>query len=160
MRVTSTRDSTLAGQASLYDVDLFNQWLNASSHGETKLAGIYERRFRPEFRPAFEAWLATDPFHNPNASAGPFFLPQDKKVSLAQKGDQLETEAAKAFDEGQAANQDSDDYVLNTVFLAMVLLFVALAERFKWLAVKSVILLVALGLLLLGLYHLATYPII
>jgi hypothetical protein len=40
-----------------------------------------------------------------------------------------------------------------------VLFFVAVAEHFKWHLVKVVILLVALGLLLLGLSHLGTYPI-
>jgi hypothetical protein len=73
--------------------------------------------------------------------------------------EQLEIAAANAFAAGQAANQHSDDYVLNTVLLAMVLFFVALAEHLKWHVVKVVILLVTLGLLLLGLSHLATYPL-
>ncbi|SRR6266487_2437182 len=158
LRVQSIRDLTLAGQASLYDVSLFNQWLNASSHGDTRLANMYERRFRPEFRPAFEAWLATNPFNDPNTPPGPLFMPQ-YKVSMAEKANQLETEADKAFEEGLAANERSDNYVLNTVFLATVLFFVAIAERFKWLPVLGVIVLLALALLLLGLYHIATYPI-
>lgn len=158
-RVESTRDSTLAGQASLYDVTLFNQWLNAYLHGETKLAGIEEKRFRPEFQSAFEAWLATDPFNNPNAPAEPFLMPQ-YKVSLAEKADQLEMQAAKTFEEGQAANQQSDDYVFNTVLLSIVLFFLAIAQRFRWFTVQVVILVLALALLLLGLYHLTTYPII
>jgi hypothetical protein len=33
-------------------------------------------RFRPEFRPAFEAWLTTAPFNNPNAPPGPLYMPQ------------------------------------------------------------------------------------
>jgi len=142
----------------LYDTGVFNQWLNAYSHGETKLTGVYERRFRLEFRPAFQAWLATDPFNNPNAPPGPLVMPQ-YKLSLAEKANQLEAEAGKAFDEGQAANELSDDYVLNTVVLATVLFLIAIAERFEWHAVRSVILLVALGMLLFGIYHLATYPI-
>jgi hypothetical protein len=36
----------------------------------------------------------------------------------------------------------------------------AVAERFMWYTVKVVILVVALGLLLLALLHLATYPIL
>ncbi len=70
LRVESTRDSTLAGQLMLYDVNLFNEWLNAYSHGETKLTGIYQRRFRSEFLPAFQAWLATDPFQQSECATG------------------------------------------------------------------------------------------
>jgi hypothetical protein len=81
------------------------------------------------------------------------------KLSLAEKTNQLEAETSKTFDEGRAANQQSDDYVLNTVILATVLFFIAIAERFEWCAVRSVILLVALGMLLLGMYQLATHPI-
>jgi hypothetical protein len=81
------------------------------------------------------------------------------KLSLAEKANQLEAEAGKTFGEGQAANQQSDNYVLDTVVLATVLFLIAISERFKWHAIRSVILLVALGILLVGLYHLATYPI-
>src|SRR5213083_2754395 len=61
LRVESTRDSTLAGQYKLYDAILVNNWINAYTQGNTKLANIYQRRFRPEFLPTFEAWLALDP---------------------------------------------------------------------------------------------------
>jgi len=159
LRVESTRDSTLAGQYRLYDLVLVNNWINAYTQGNTKLANTYEKRFRPEFRPVFEAWLALDPFNNPNAPPGPLFMPQ-YKVSLADKADQLESEAAKTFDEGQVAKEQGDAYVLNTVFLAMVLFLTAIAENFRWNTVRAVILIVALVMLLFGLYHLITYPII
>ena len=159
LRVESTRDSTLAGQYKLYDVVLVNNWINAYTQGNTKLANIYQRRFRPEFRPAFEAWLATDPFNNPNAPPGPLFMPQ-YKVNLDDKANQLDAQAAKTFDEGQAAKEQGDAYVLNTVFLATVLFLTAIAENFQWNMVRAVILSVALVMLLFGLYHLVTYPII
>jgi len=159
LRVESTRDSALAGQYKLYDVILVNNWINAYTQGNTKLANIFQRRFRPEFRPAFEAWLATDPFNNPNAPPGPLFMPQ-YKVSLDDKANQLDAQAAKTFDEGQAAKEQGDAYVLNTVFLATVLFLTAIAENFQWNTVRAVILSVALVMLLFGLYHLVTYPII
>jgi hypothetical protein len=159
LRVDSTRDSTLAGQLMLYDVIMVNNWINAYTQGNTKLANIYQRRFRPEFRPAFDAWLALDPFNNPNAPPGPLFMPQ-YKVSLEDQANQLEAQAAKTFKEGQEANQQSDNYVLNTVFLATVLFLTAIADRFEWNAVRAMLLVLAFGLLLFGLYHLAVYPII
>jgi hypothetical protein len=107
LRVESTRDSTLAGQLRLYDVMIVNNWINAYTQGNTKLANIYEKRFRPEFRPVFEAWLALDPFNNPNAPPGPLFMPQ-YKISLDEQATQLDAEAAKIFAEGQAANEQGD----------------------------------------------------
>lgn len=101
-RVESTRAGTFAGQDRLFDLSLFNQWLNATYNGDTGLASAYEKRFRPEFRPAFEAWLATDPFDNPNAPPGPLYMPEYRD-SLNEQANQLEAEATAAFEEGKAA---------------------------------------------------------
>jgi len=157
-RTESTRAETLAGQDRLFDLGMFNQWLNATVLNETALARIYEKRFRPEFRPAFEAWLATDPFNNPNAPPGPLYMP-DYALSQAEQAHQLEAEAAATFEEGKVAYQQSSAYVLNTVFLATVLLFITIAQRFEWPPVKIVILTIASLLLLLGLARLLTFPV-
>jgi|SRR5437016_2103273 len=159
LRVVSTRDSTLAGQLKLYDFIAVNNWLNAYMQGNTKLANIFEKRFSAELRPAFEAWLATNPFNNPNAPPGPLYMPQ-YKVSLEATANQLDTQAANTFAKGQAAKEQGDAYVLNTVFLATVLFLTAISENFKWNRVRAVILAVALVMLLFGIYHLIIYPII
>ena len=159
LHVESIRNSTLASQYMLFDVQIFNQWLNAYYHGDTRLANLYQKRFRAEFRPAFEAWLATNPFDNPNAPAGPLLMPQ-YKVNLQEQANRLETEAAKTYDQGQAANQHSDEYVLNTVFLAAVLFLIAISERFEWNRVGTLILVFALGMLVFGIYRLIIFPII
>jgi hypothetical protein len=158
LRVVSTRDSTQAGQVRLYDITAVNNWINAYTQGNTTLATLYEKRFRPEFKPTFEAWLALDPFNNPHAPAGPLFMPQ-YKLSLDEKANQLDVQAEQAFKQGQAANQQSDDYVLNAVFLAAVLFLTAIAERFTWNTVRAMVLALVLGMLLFGIYHLFTYPI-
>ena len=101
-RVESTRASTLAGQHTLYDLTLFNQWLNAHAAETTQLAKMYERRFRPEFRPAFVAWLATDPFSNPNAPAGPLYMPE-YKIKEEEDSKKLEAEAIRLSTQGKQA---------------------------------------------------------
>ena len=158
LRVVSTRDSTMAGQVRLYDITAVNNWINAYMQGNTTLATLYEKRFRPEFKPTFEAWLALDPFNNPNAPPGPLFMPQ-YKLSLEEQANQLDAQAEKTFDQGQAAKEQGDAYVLNAVFLATVLFLTAIAERFTWNAVRAMVLALALGMLLFGIYHLFTYPI-
>ncbi|HEY6284547.1 MAG TPA: hypothetical protein VIX20_02695, partial [Ktedonobacteraceae bacterium] len=152
----STRASTLAGQYKLYDSIIVNNWLNAYTQGNTKLAKIFERRFRPELQVAFAAWIATNPFTNPNALPGPLFMPQ-YKVSQDALANQLDAQATNTFDKGQAAKEQGDAYVLNTVFLATVLFLTAIAENFTWNRIRAVILVVGLVMLLYGVYHLIIY---
>lgn len=157
LRVEATRESTLTGQWRLYDVNLVDNWINAHEAGETELARRYEMRFRPEFVPTFQAWLALDPFNNPSAPPGPLFMPQYPS-SLSDKSEQIDAESVRVFREGQEAKEQGDAYVLNTVLLAMVLFLTALADRFEWNAVRAIILAIALAMLLLGLYNLIAYP--
>ena len=102
--------------------------------------------------------MATDPFNNPNAPPGPLYMPQ-YRIGLAEQADQLESDAAAVFEEGKAAYQQSTAYVLNTVFLATVLLFITIAQRFEWMPVKVMILSIVVMMLLLGLYRLFTFPV-
>ena len=158
LHLRATEDTALAGQTRLYDLILVNGWLDAYATSNTRLADIYEARFRPQFLPVFKAWLALDPFTNPKAPAGPLYMPQ-YRLNQDEEADQLNAEAAAAFKTGQYANEQSDNYVLNTVFLATVLFLTAMAGNFEWNALRAVMLAVALGMLLFGLYHLLTYPI-
>ena len=54
-RVDAEMLATLAGQERIYDNEGFNAWLAATLDGKKELAQFYERRFRPEYRPAFTA---------------------------------------------------------------------------------------------------------
>ena len=130
-RVESTKSTTQAGQDRLYDSQVFSQWLNASDAGKTKLAAIYERRFRPEFRVAFQAWLKTDPFNDPNAPPGPLFMSEYVQAT-AQQAAVHEAQATALIAAGEEANDDGDRYVLLTVIFATVIVLAAVADRFKW----------------------------
>jgi hypothetical protein len=81
------------------------------------------------------------------------------KLSLLQEAERLEQEAEATFGEGQAANQQSDDYILNAVILASVLFLAGIASRFDWLPVRVAIVVAAMILLVLGLYNIAVYPV-
>ena len=70
LRVESTKVASRAGQDRLYDSQVFSQWLNAYAAGNHDLASIYQRRFRPEFVVAFEAWMATESTRRAVGAAG------------------------------------------------------------------------------------------
>jgi predicted Zn-dependent protease len=66
-RVESTRWANLANSQTEIDVATFIQWVDSYARHETELADFYRKRFREEFRPAVEAWIATRPLRNPEA---------------------------------------------------------------------------------------------
>ena len=49
--------------------------------------------------------------------------------------------------------------MLNTVFLASVLFFAALAERFKWTGPRVALLILGMAILAYGLINIVRYPV-
>jgi hypothetical protein len=156
-RVLSTQASTLGGQERIYDSSIVSSWLGAYATGHVKLAKMYERRFRPELRPAFNAWLATHPFTNPKAPPGPLFMPQ-YHVAASEQSAVFDKRASVAFDAGTVARETGDKYLRNTVLLATVLFLAALGQRFKVFRVRMGLVGVSAVLLALALYFVITYP--
>jgi hypothetical protein len=155
--VQAQEQQTLAGQDHLYDVITFDSWIEARHRGEKDIAAVFERRFRPEYTVAYEAWIQTDPFHNPKAPPGPSFMPEYRSARLG-RARELSAEARKQFERGVATRQTGDEYVRITVFLATVLLLTALAQRFKILGVRVGLLAVASVMLGFALYLIARFP--
>jgi hypothetical protein len=156
IRIQATQKTTRGGQEQLYDATTFNFWLQAKLTDNPKLARGYQKRFRLEYRPAFRAWLATDPFTNPNAPAGPIFMPQYHNASVAS-GAELNAHASDVFQQGVEARETGEKYVRTTVLLATVLFLIALSQRFALSKVRAGLLVVAVALLVLSLVSIATY---
>ena len=146
IRIQADEQLTLGGQQKLLDVATFNTWIQAKRDGKEGLAALYVRRFSPEFKGAFDAWLATHPFSNPNAPPGPSFMPQYDNP-LIDQGNAMNDEATAIFAEGTEARETSDDYIRTTVVLATVLFLLALSQRFRVRGVRIAVLIVS-GLLM------------
>ncbi len=158
LRTESVRSSNTAAEQAQVDIQLFTSWLEAFARDEPDLADFYRVRFRSEFVPAFEAWLASEPRSNPAALPSPFLQPE-YQLAASVEADRLETEAAATFQAGTVANQTGDNYVFNAVLLALALFFAGMAGRFVWLPVRAVLLGTALVMVLIGLSNLIRYPI-
>ena len=131
----ASADRTKANRADLASVDLrnfdastFNAWFSAYVAQNQQAMVLAERRFRPGFRVAFEAWRATKPESNPNAPPGPTYMPQYRQPGLA-KGKALDAGADQAFAEGESAGETSDRYVRHTVVLASILFLIGISTR-------------------------------
>jgi hypothetical protein len=141
-RSEANRASTLASQDRQQDLLNFNRWLEVDTEGNQTLADLYRRRFRPEFQPAFLAWLDQDPLHNINAVASPLNMPQ-YRLADADKAESLEHVGDVRFEQGKEATDHTDAYVLTTVFFATVLFFAGISTRFDWTTVRTGILVIA-----------------
>jgi hypothetical protein len=157
LRIEAQASSLQSNQMRQYNAATVNEWLKAEVHGEKNLADLFERRFLPEFLPAFEAWKKTDPLHNANAPAGPMLMPEyrdNEEVEFKR----LDGEASDLFDQGTRAREHADEYVRATVTLATVLLLTAISQRFRAHRIRLSLIVLAALLLCLPLWRLCIFP--
>jgi hypothetical protein len=145
---------TQANQADLeamsmrnFDSSTFESWFAAYIAGDDQAAALAERRFRPEFKVAFDAWRSQAPETNPNAAPGPTFLPEYSQPRLEDAA-RLASQADEHLQDGIRAGDRSDRYVRTTVFLASVLFLVGISTQFGTHGVRYG--LIGLGVLLLA----------
>jgi hypothetical protein len=157
LRIEAQGSAARGTQIQLYDGLTVAEWVKAEAQGDKKLAALFERRLFPEYRPAFEAWKATDPINNPNAPAGPMLMPQYRNTA-GEQATKLDQEASQAFDEGTQARERADQYIRVTVVLATVLLLAALSQRFRNARIRTSLIVLAFVILLNPLWHILTLP--
>ena len=158
LRIDAARAQGLAQAQTEVDVATFTAWVNAYVREETELATFYFRRFRKEFKPAVNAWVATRPLKNRNAPLTPFAMPQYKLAATAE-ADRLDVEAELSAASVRNYVQRSTNYVLCVVLFAAALFFAGISTRFESPRLRAVA--IAIGsLVFLGtLAWLATFPV-
>ncbi len=166
-RLTVAEASTARNQAStaeltgldfrIGDALSFNAWFAA--HGLKDLNGmdVAARRFRPDFRKAFDAWIATDPFSNPNAPPAPQAMPEYKQPTVV-RAVTLKRHAEDLFAEGSDQGTTGDNYVRTTVYLATVLFLVGISGHFRVRAARVGLIIVGSGILIFSVTQLITLP--
>ncbi|MGI5864259.1 MAG: hypothetical protein ACOX6T_19685 [Myxococcales bacterium] len=157
-RLEANRYYGLAEQQEAVDVEVFVAWGKALVEKEEVLANFLYERFRPEFRKAVDAWLATRPLQTPDAPPTPFAMPEYSLKARAD-GDEAHARAAQLFEEGRTANQRSDNYVLLTVLFASVLFFAGIATQFRAFTYAIVMLSIGTLIFLVALGVLVTFPV-
>jgi hypothetical protein len=146
LRNLATRADLAALSTRNFDSSTFNAWFTAFTLDDKQKQAIAARRFRPEYKVAFDAWIATDPFNNPRAAPGPSYMPQYKLADQA-KAEALDRQAVEASAAGNHAGEVGDDYIRITVFLAAVLFLVGIGSTFKLHTIRYA--LITIGSLLL-----------
>jgi hypothetical protein len=157
-RIKAQRETTSAGQLRIDDLLLFDGWLTAHEAGKRDLAAIYRRRFRPEFLPAFHAWLDQRPFKNHQAAPSPLYTPQYRPAAL-ERAKSFDAEADTRYEEGTEAKTNDDKYILSTVFFAAVLFFAGISLRLDWQPLRIGVLCLGAVMLISGVVFVLTLPI-
>jgi hypothetical protein len=157
---TRTQANRAFQQALTYrvgDALTFNAWLGAHVSGDKNAERVAEKRFLPEFRPAFDAWIATDPFTNPNAPAGPQAMPQYHAQGAAESV-ALDAQADAHYAHGEHAAETADKYIRTTVILASVLFLVGISTQFPLRGVRYGLIGVGAVLLLFAVVQILQLP--
>ncbi len=157
LRIEAQALDLKANQAKAFNAAIVDEWLKAEVHGETKLIELFERRVLPDFRPAFDAWKKTDPIHNRDAPAGPFFMPEYRDLG-GEEAKRKNQDASELFEQGTRAREHGDEYVRVTVFLATVLLLIAIGQRFRSHRIRVALVTIALLMLSVPIWRLLGLP--
>jgi hypothetical protein len=157
-RIESTRASGLADAQTQIDVATFTQWVNAYALEQTELADFYFRRFREEFKPALNAWVATRPLRNPDAPLTPFAMPQ-YQLAAREEAERLEAEAEAFAAQARTNVQRATNYVLGVVLFATALFFAGMSTRLRTQRLRVVLLAFGLVVFVGTFVWIATSPV-
>jgi hypothetical protein len=127
-RIEAARASDLANAQTQVDVATFSQWVDAYARKESTLADFYFKRFRKEFKPAVDAWLATTPLRNPDAPLTPFAMPE-YQLAAAAEAERLDQKAEDLTAQVRRNIQRSTNYVLGVVLFAVALFFAGMSTK-------------------------------
>ena len=129
-RIESAKAAGLANAETQVDVATFTQWVNAYAQKQTQLADFYFRRFRKEFRPAVNAWIATRPLKNADAPLTPFAMPQ-YRLAARVEAERLDATAETFSALARRNVQRATNYVLAVVLFAASLFFAGISTKLR-----------------------------
>ena len=158
VRIEAARAQGLAQNQTQIDVATFIAWADAVRGGDDTLAAFYVDRFRDEFRPAFDAWMATEPFTNPTAPSTPFAM-DEYQVEARTEAAKLDAAAEASAAEVRLDIQRASNYVLTVVLYAVVLFFAGMSTRLQNRRLRWVMTLAGCAVLLGALAWIATFPV-
>ena len=151
LRAEAGGHGTMASRQIQIDVATFLSWSQAVAAKDQRLADFIRTRFRLEFKPPFEAWLATAPSDAQGLPSGTPFEQPGYKLAEQAKADDLLAEADVALARAQSDNQISDNFVLTAVLFASVFFFAGTAAKFRPHAIRWAMIAVAVVVFAIGL---------
>ena len=119
---------------------------------------FYRQRFRQEFKPAFDAWIATRPLRTEGAPLTPFAMPQYRLAAKAE-AERLDRTAEELSAQVRRNIQRASNYVLGVVLFAVALFFAGMSTKLTAPALRKTMLAVGCLLFLGTAIWIATFPV-
>jgi hypothetical protein len=157
-RIEAARASDLANAQKQVDVATFMQWVDSYARSETQLVSFYRQRFREEFKPAFNAWIATKPLQTAGAPPTPFVMPQYRLAAEAEAA-RLDESAEELSAQVRRNIQRASNYVLGVVLFAVALFFAGMSTKLTAPGLRKAMLLVGYAVFVGTLIWIATSPV-
>jgi hypothetical protein len=145
-------------QIAVLDVLLFTEYIGARSSSNETLARFYSDRFRDEAKSAFDAWMATRPFEDPDAPPHPFVTNLYRPRLLAE-ANAAEAESRRLWWQAGEASRNARNYVLVTVLLASALFCGGTAPKFEAVWIRRTVLALGLSAFVFALARLWMLPV-
>ena len=158
VRIEAARAQGLAEAQTEVDVATFIAWVDASATDDGELAEFYEARFRDEFKPAFEAWLATEPLTTPDAPETPFAM-DEYRLEAEQQAKDLDAEEQALAAQARRNILRSTNYVLGVVLFAVVLFFAGMSTKLEGRGPRTAMLVMGSIIFIGTVIRIATFPI-
>jgi hypothetical protein len=158
LRIESTKQAAFANSQQQVDVAVFMQWADAFALEQDDLAAFYEQRFRTEFQPAFDAWIATDPLENADAPLTPFAM-EEYQLAARQEAEEAEIRAEEKAAEVRSDIQRAANYVLCVVLFAAALFFAGISTKLSVRALRTAVLVIGCIIFLGTVAWIATFPV-
>jgi hypothetical protein len=156
-RTEANRAALNAQNLKNFDSTTFNTWFTAYVAGDTTAEAVAVRRFRPAFKVAFDAWLATDPFTNAKAPPGPTYMAQYKQPELVESA-ALDTKATEDYTLGVQAGSNADNYIRDTIYLATILFLIGISGHFRFLRIRLALVVLSGIMMIIAIVEIATSP--
>ncbi|WP_022889336.1 hypothetical protein [Agromyces italicus] len=153
-RIAAASADGAARDARTFDLTIYGAYVEATGDGNQELADYISDRFTPEFRTAYDAWVADGQVEN-----GPFARPEYVPPGTAEAAAASARADAK-FDEALENNARGDRYSLLTVLFALVLFLTAMSQRENPVWVTRTLLGLALVVAVVGIVIMSTFPVI
>jgi hypothetical protein len=153
----SVRASNTAEEAVSIDLVVFMAWLDERTDDDLDAAEFIYERFPERLRVAADAWLALDPFENPDAPPSPFAM-EEYVIPAAVQAEELALSAEEHTVSAQEATERANEYVLTTVLFATVLFFASISSKLTGVANRWAILALSIIGLIAGALILLAFP--
>jgi hypothetical protein len=155
-RTEATQQNSIYAAQSQIDVMAWISYLEHRQAGDEPGAAFLQDRFRQEFKPAFDAWMAqAAPGAYPPGT--PFDLPQ-YQPEARRLANQLNAEADELAATARRANQLGDNFVLVAVVMASVLFFAGVGTKVKARGTRLFMLFAGFALFVAGVWFMLSMP--